>query len=88
MSMIAMNNVYFVLEEPQRQVFAITDVGADQSRWLDILSRRISGSAIFGSRPCDGIHFGLFTYMRFRNFLREAGYAEAVSRADTLYRCE
>ena len=82
-------SICFIIDaEAERQIFGIKDEDPDQVRWLDILSEHIPNSHVEGVRPpidAGGIHYGIFTFHEFKNFIKELGYPEAVARTDTLY---
>lgn len=79
-------NAFFIIEDGP-QVWAIRDVNEDQVEWLrklaHILNARVTHSA---ASPTSGVHYGVLGFKRFRELMRDAGYDDAIKRADDRYR--
>jgi hypothetical protein len=83
-----MMNMCLVINTERLQIFGIRDVDEDQRHWLGILSEHIPDSSISPTRPAvqaNEIHYGVFSFHEFKQFMESLGYSAAVSKADLIY---
>ena len=78
----------FIIRGDTLQVWAITSVDDSQLKWLEMLAGLIEGGEVTPEPVVsnEDVHFGLFTYQAFRDFMRQAGYGKAIDQADLTYR--
>jgi len=84
---LAQNICFVITIAGEQQIYAITDVGGNLLRWLEVLSTCIPDSSVTGtiSAGDNGMHFGVFNYHEFRTLLKAIGYGDAITTADILY---